>query len=614
MGYRGLKGLKGVKPIVKSGAGGSGTVRGFNNDGTFVRRHNWTLDASRGYTVDAEPMDDEFDNYAEALNNCITRDGTGKPTNNLDFAGWQINNIGANWSNPASAVTLTQLVNQTLPIFYGTPADNDAGTVITLDVLKSAQKVLPNEQTNRGYLFILVLNANVQNSSQYLKMQYAGNIPDISTYQIRWMDGGTFPAGTLVGGLPYLVFFRTAAIYIAPLAGGSNSGGGGGGGGGGIQTLRSRHNSIMIDASEDILNPYIDADIQITTETPELLHIAAIYGTNNMRGSVFVINNKYKLSSASEQIVVESVQETPAQQQVRFNPNFYSNDGTIAIQQLTKPNEGINFYSGYQFTSTTGSIHVSVGGATNNPNDKNIVNINSDVILGNYVNQDNSVDNSLIIDNTDGRVLKAKVNQSVLPQPSPSTEIGWTHWTISRAIVATGVGQSLGIIKGTLEKSKTLADKNLRFRVFTTTQIHLNGEWYNTVNTLEFWLSFTSEGLVKPNDYGLPQNFGATRWQITGTHGNGEINKNPTGFCMTVNNSIRWGVFDDLKTWAITAHTNSYKNTGFDDVTGGNVKIMVQATNDIVLDALKNNIFSWDVDSTYNEGDMTSYKEFNDGF
>lgn len=67
----------------------------FNGAGTFVRLYNWTNDASNGIDILASRFDAEDNDFANALSNCITRDGQGVPITSISWNGQRITNLGS---------------------------------------------------------------------------------------------------------------------------------------------------------------------------------------------------------------------------------------------------------------------------------------------------------------------------------------------------------------------------------------------------------------------------------------------------------------------------------------------------------------------------------------
>ncbi len=76
----------------------------FDGSGNFNRVHDWTADEGAGIKVRADRFDAENDDFATGFENCITRDGQGKPSANLDFNNKKITNL-------ADPTTLTGALN-----------------------------------------------------------------------------------------------------------------------------------------------------------------------------------------------------------------------------------------------------------------------------------------------------------------------------------------------------------------------------------------------------------------------------------------------------------------------------------------------------------------------
>lgn len=81
----------------------------FNGSGVFLRIMNWTNDAAAGIRIRADRHDDEDNNLAQGLTNCITRDGQSTPTADLPMGGRRHTNVGnATSSNQYASVAQIQ--------------------------------------------------------------------------------------------------------------------------------------------------------------------------------------------------------------------------------------------------------------------------------------------------------------------------------------------------------------------------------------------------------------------------------------------------------------------------------------------------------------------------
>lgn len=68
-------------------------MAGFNGSGTFVRAYNWTQDAANAVPIMASRMDTEDNGFASGLSNCLTRDGQGMPSADIDWNAKKLKNI-----------------------------------------------------------------------------------------------------------------------------------------------------------------------------------------------------------------------------------------------------------------------------------------------------------------------------------------------------------------------------------------------------------------------------------------------------------------------------------------------------------------------------------------
>jgi hypothetical protein len=66
----------------------------FDGNGTFQRIMNWVQDAATGIKIKADRHDQQDDDLAAGLTNCITKDGQTQPTNNIPMNGKKIVNLG----------------------------------------------------------------------------------------------------------------------------------------------------------------------------------------------------------------------------------------------------------------------------------------------------------------------------------------------------------------------------------------------------------------------------------------------------------------------------------------------------------------------------------------
>lgn len=66
----------------------------FNGNGVFLRLFRWATDAANNVDPNAGRFDQEDDNFATGLSNCLTKDGQTQPTANIPMNGKKIVNLG----------------------------------------------------------------------------------------------------------------------------------------------------------------------------------------------------------------------------------------------------------------------------------------------------------------------------------------------------------------------------------------------------------------------------------------------------------------------------------------------------------------------------------------
>jgi hypothetical protein len=66
----------------------------FDGNGTFVRIMNWVQDAAALINIKADRHDQQDDDFAAGLTNCLTKDGQSQPTRDLPMNGKKLINLG----------------------------------------------------------------------------------------------------------------------------------------------------------------------------------------------------------------------------------------------------------------------------------------------------------------------------------------------------------------------------------------------------------------------------------------------------------------------------------------------------------------------------------------
>jgi len=87
-------------------------MAGFDGSGGWSWSYTWTNEAALGNPISATKMDAQFADAAAGFQNCLTRDGQGKPSANIDWNAKKITNL-ANGTASGDAINLGQLTGQT---------------------------------------------------------------------------------------------------------------------------------------------------------------------------------------------------------------------------------------------------------------------------------------------------------------------------------------------------------------------------------------------------------------------------------------------------------------------------------------------------------------------
>jgi hypothetical protein len=368
---------------------------GFDVNGKFHRKHNWTRDMLNGETIDAEPMDDEFDNYADALSDCLTRDGKGKIIRDFDFNNHAGTNLQEQWIDTRAYVaSVKQVMRDPTRIFTDMGTD---GKTILLKAKYPGAELLPDYNYENGLYFMIELNASITHSSP--KVLFADGVPDVSDYSCVDSTGMPIGAGILQRGGMYLVCMRNAKFYFMNVFGGDGGGGGDSGliyqiysnslditkegegpitefvsddfivsmtGEGditeitsdslvpiwgpmyGIQSIFSPKGTIKID-DPDPLNPTIDSNIRFYSPDRSI-HVDQTDPQNVEFSAVFTAN----ITSPDKTITVSET--TPGEVLIETNNNFTSEDGTIGISKFSPTMT--NLSSKMQVMSADESVNV----------------------------------------------------------------------------------------------------------------------------------------------------------------------------------------------------------------------------------------------------------------
>jgi hypothetical protein len=68
-------------------------MAGWDGNGNWTRSYLWATDAANGTAISSSRMDTEWSNISSGFNNCLTRDGQGKPSAAINFNGQNLTNV-----------------------------------------------------------------------------------------------------------------------------------------------------------------------------------------------------------------------------------------------------------------------------------------------------------------------------------------------------------------------------------------------------------------------------------------------------------------------------------------------------------------------------------------
>ena len=161
----------------------------FNGSGTFTRIYNWLIDKNQNVKITASRFDEEHDNFASGLSNCITKDGQTVITQDIPFNSKKITGL-ASGINIDHAINLGQLQNNQFLYLGTTGGSADA---YTLSPNPSITSYATTQQ------FTIKINASNLTTTPYL--QISGIANPSSTAVIKKLNASKTEIALEIGDL-----------------------------------------------------------------------------------------------------------------------------------------------------------------------------------------------------------------------------------------------------------------------------------------------------------------------------------------------------------------------------------------------------------------------------
>lgn len=161
----------------------------FNGSGTFTRIYNWVMDKNQNVKITASRFDNEDDNFASGLSNCITKDGQTVITQDIPFNSKKITGL-ASGINIDHAINLGQLQNNQFLYLGTTGGSADA---YTLSPNPSITSYATTQQ------FTVKINASNLTTTPYLQISAIAN--PSSTAVIKKLNASKTEVALEIGDL-----------------------------------------------------------------------------------------------------------------------------------------------------------------------------------------------------------------------------------------------------------------------------------------------------------------------------------------------------------------------------------------------------------------------------
>lgn len=171
---------------------------GFNGAGTFNLKYNWQNDALNGLNISSFRMEDQEQDIANGLSNCLTRDGQSVPTANIPMGNFRLINLGTPVA-PTDATTMAWVQAQiasVAPYGAGFPTVSSVDAICLLDKTKVTQAfALGWGGINDGGGGPYALDTNDTTSGAYFTGSISGN-----TLTVTAVANGALAVGQRITG------------------------------------------------------------------------------------------------------------------------------------------------------------------------------------------------------------------------------------------------------------------------------------------------------------------------------------------------------------------------------------------------------------------------------
>jgi len=161
--------------------------------GVFTRARNWVSDKANLINPQAALFDQEDDNFATGLNNCVTKDGLNKPSATMDWNNQRLTSLGAATAR-SDALQAGQFQDGTITLLSSVAGTN----TITGSLTPALAAYLA------GQRFVFTPAASNTGATTI-------NINGLGAIDVLKFDGDALVASDLVNGIPALIVLDSGA-------------------------------------------------------------------------------------------------------------------------------------------------------------------------------------------------------------------------------------------------------------------------------------------------------------------------------------------------------------------------------------------------------------------